>query len=449
MYGNNKPPVAHAGKNTTIILPVDSVILDGRASTDDKKIVSYQWTKISGPDTFKIVLPTAAQTKVNKLVEGVFEFELKVTDADGLFSKDTVQVTVQPAEQTEVCDASNRATITIQLTPIASMPFRRWDPTAATIGNKLLLAGGGLSIGDPASVSDVSIYDFSTQSWSTAHLSMVRGSMTSATVGNKVFFAGGEVPGFVGTTRVDIYDAFTNTWTSSNLPAPTFFAYIAPVGNKVFFTSERAKVDIYDISTGLWSELNLSQPRTNATSTTVGNKVYFAGGSVDGSIVHLSNVVDIYDNATGTWSTSSLSQPSSFIGSIYVNGKIYWAGGVLGYDPVRDRDIATCKVEIRDVSTQTSSFTNLSRPNEFNYYGKRPIFYKGKIIFPAIIYNPQGATLDIYDPQSNTWFIGKLPPDILVQSLVLVNNALYAVGNDVTSGSEDNYLINQIWKLQY
>ena len=47
---SNRPPIAHAGKDTTIILPVDSVILDGRASTDDKKIVSYQWTKISGPD---------------------------------------------------------------------------------------------------------------------------------------------------------------------------------------------------------------------------------------------------------------------------------------------------------------------------------------------------------------------------------------------------------------
>ncbi len=75
-------------------MPVDSVILDGSASTDDKKIVSYQWTKISGPDTFKIVQPTAARTTVNKLVKGVFEFELKVTDAEGLFSKDTVQVTV-------------------------------------------------------------------------------------------------------------------------------------------------------------------------------------------------------------------------------------------------------------------------------------------------------------------------------------------------------------------
>src|SRR6476619_6578078 len=75
---SNKPPIAHAGKDTTIILPVDSVTLDGSASTDDKKIVSYQWIKISGPDTFKIVQPTAARTTVNKLVKGVFEFELKV-----------------------------------------------------------------------------------------------------------------------------------------------------------------------------------------------------------------------------------------------------------------------------------------------------------------------------------------------------------------------------------
>ena len=68
------------------------MILDGSASPDDKKIVSYEWTKILGPDTPKIVQPTAAKTTVNKLMKGVFKFELKVTDAEELFSKDTVQV---------------------------------------------------------------------------------------------------------------------------------------------------------------------------------------------------------------------------------------------------------------------------------------------------------------------------------------------------------------------
>ena len=93
--GDNQPPIAHAGKDTSLILPIDALVLDGSLSTDDKKIITYQWTKISGPDTFTIVKPFAINTTVNKLVKGVYEFELTVTDSEGLFSKDTVQVIVQ------------------------------------------------------------------------------------------------------------------------------------------------------------------------------------------------------------------------------------------------------------------------------------------------------------------------------------------------------------------
>lgn len=46
----NKPPIANAGSDQTINLPVNSVTLDGSSSTDpDKNIVNYRWTKISGP----------------------------------------------------------------------------------------------------------------------------------------------------------------------------------------------------------------------------------------------------------------------------------------------------------------------------------------------------------------------------------------------------------------
>ena len=54
--------------------------------------------------------------------------------------KDTVQVTVLTAQQG--CDALNRATITIQLIPVAAIPTPRYSFTTATAGNKLLLAGG-------------------------------------------------------------------------------------------------------------------------------------------------------------------------------------------------------------------------------------------------------------------------------------------------------------------
>ncbi|MDQ6608725.1 MAG: PKD domain-containing protein, partial [Bacteroidota bacterium] len=53
---HNQPPVANAGSDQTITLPVDSVLLNGNLSFDpDGTIVSYQWTKISGPSSFNII----------------------------------------------------------------------------------------------------------------------------------------------------------------------------------------------------------------------------------------------------------------------------------------------------------------------------------------------------------------------------------------------------------
>ena len=179
------------------------------------------------------------QHKSSNLTEGVYQFELKVTDAGGLFSKDTVQITVLTAQQG--CGTLNRATITIQLVPVATIPTPRYHGfTTATAGNKLLLAGGRAGSGGPP-VSDVDIYDFDTQTWSTARLSTARADMTAVTVGNKIFFVAGEVPGIAATTRVDIYDASTNTWSFSDLPSSASIVYsYAVVGNKVFFVTDRA-----------------------------------------------------------------------------------------------------------------------------------------------------------------------------------------------------------------
>lgn len=84
-----------SARNKTITLPVNSVVLDGSCSTDlNNDITSYAWTKISGPALFSIANAGVVQTQVTNLVEGVYMFQLKVTDAGGLFSMDTVQVIV-------------------------------------------------------------------------------------------------------------------------------------------------------------------------------------------------------------------------------------------------------------------------------------------------------------------------------------------------------------------
>ena len=92
---SNHPPVANAGNDTTIMLPGNTVNLNGSLSFDpDSNITGYLWTKISGPSSFNITDTNAVQTPVINLVQGVYLFELKVTDADGLFDRDTIQVTV-------------------------------------------------------------------------------------------------------------------------------------------------------------------------------------------------------------------------------------------------------------------------------------------------------------------------------------------------------------------
>ncbi len=91
----NRPPVANAGSDQTIILLTNSVNLDGSSSTDpDNNITSYAWSKISGPSSFNIANANAIQTSLTNFALGIYLFELKVTDANGLFSKDTIQIEI-------------------------------------------------------------------------------------------------------------------------------------------------------------------------------------------------------------------------------------------------------------------------------------------------------------------------------------------------------------------
>lgn len=94
-WTKNKPPVANAGPDQTITLPITSTIIDGSSSYDsDHNIVSYRWTKILGPSSYMFENQYKISTLISSLTEGAYEFELTVTDADGLFTKDTVRIIV-------------------------------------------------------------------------------------------------------------------------------------------------------------------------------------------------------------------------------------------------------------------------------------------------------------------------------------------------------------------
>ena len=91
---DNDAPVANAGANKLITLPVNTVTLTGTGTDPDGSITQYSWEKISGPDGPSISTPLLATTIIINLVEGVYEYELTVTDNSGTTGKDVVQVTV-------------------------------------------------------------------------------------------------------------------------------------------------------------------------------------------------------------------------------------------------------------------------------------------------------------------------------------------------------------------
>jgi len=58
--------------------------------------LSYHWSQVDGPNQAVIVSPNDSTTQVNGLVQGVYHFELAVTDPQGATGRDTMMVTVLP-----------------------------------------------------------------------------------------------------------------------------------------------------------------------------------------------------------------------------------------------------------------------------------------------------------------------------------------------------------------
>ncbi len=349
----NIRPIANAGLDQVITLPVDNVIVDGTGSSDpDGSIVSYSWTKISGPASSRILNPGFSKTMISELVQGIYQFKLSVKDDGGLNADDTIQVTVNPS----LIQACN-----ISFSPFGNLSIPRANPLCATAGNKILFAGGYLntSPGIAQNSSRVDIYDFVSNTWSIAELSKPRHIMAVASAGNKIFFAGGYNNG-TGTTRVDIYDASTNIWSISELSVARGHIGAATVGNKVVFAGGMDDnydnldvVDIYDIPTNTWSVQHLTEASLDLAGITVNNKIYFAGS--------YSDKVFIYDGPSATWSSILSGEPKGNMATIADGNKIYWAGG----EGVGLNNNYTNKVQVFDVITGNSTFYQLSQSRTY------------------------------------------------------------------------------------
>lgn len=114
----NKIPIANAGVDFSITAPANSVTINSNNSSDpDGTIVTYSWSRISGPGSITFQNQNTATPTFSGMAVGQHIFKLVVTDNYGFTSSDTMKVDV--LLQTAIVNTRNR--ILIDAGPLPSV----------------------------------------------------------------------------------------------------------------------------------------------------------------------------------------------------------------------------------------------------------------------------------------------------------------------------------------
>ena len=97
----NKGPEVNAGTDRVVMLPANSVSLEGTASDTDGEITSVKWTKVSGGGS-QLNGVNTRELVVTNLVVGTHVFRFTAEDNDGVLSSDDVTVTVKENESQNI-----------------------------------------------------------------------------------------------------------------------------------------------------------------------------------------------------------------------------------------------------------------------------------------------------------------------------------------------------------
>lgn len=112
----NQGPVANAGGDIEITLPVNSAQLKGSGADADGVIAAYLWQQVSGPSNSVLSATNVPIIKVSSLLAGVYTYRLTVTDDKGATNSDTVSVKVNaevipPPTPKTVVNVTNVSTV--------------------------------------------------------------------------------------------------------------------------------------------------------------------------------------------------------------------------------------------------------------------------------------------------------------------------------------------------
>lgn len=104
------------GNDIIVKLPENKAILNGSESTDDHKIVAWEWTKDSSDESKAVDMQNTRTPylQLSNLEKGVYTFVLKVTDASNQSSTANVHVFVkEPENKQPIAIAGQNVTINL------------------------------------------------------------------------------------------------------------------------------------------------------------------------------------------------------------------------------------------------------------------------------------------------------------------------------------------------
>jgi N-acetylneuraminic acid mutarotase len=312
--------------------------------------------------------------------------------------------------------------------------FRAWLAGAA-INNTLFTVGGGICnacVGfGGGEVPTVETYDTSSGAWySKGPLQTARFGSSSSTVNGKVYALGGTSGNqSQPVSTVEEYDLGTDVWSvKTNMPTPRWKLTSSTV-NGVIYTMgggtsgnqcvPTGAVEAYDPVSNSWTTKQATPTaRWGAASDVINGQIYLVGGSqaCPQNNVIVSAELDVYDPGTNAWTVlKPMPTPRWDLAAASANGKFYAIGG---WDPINQKALDT--VEQFDPAT---SLWTTKHPMPTARSGLVALTINAKIYaFGGVNqFNQLLATLEIYDPASDTWTTAPPPPPVIPPSITLIS----------------------------
>lgn len=315
----NVPPIANAGPDQNIQLP-SNVILTGSATDSDGTIVSYLWTRVSGPNTPTINTPSNAVTSVSGLAEGTYVFRLTVTDNNGATDTDDTVITVfpiviLPTLNAEIALVSNPTVpiTTIGITTPATLNLISASTASVTIGvyQWTKVSGPTCTISNPNSNSTTitglvtGTYVFRLQIWLAtpweSYTDTQDLTVTVSTTTSPTFY----VDSISGSDSNDGTTELT-AWRTTNKVNAALVAGTIQAGNSVLF--KRSQIH--------YGFITITRSGTSDNPITFG--AYGVG--LDPILSGFSSVTSWVSVGTNLWESSSAIGSLSTCNIIFING---------------------------------------------------------------------------------------------------------------------------------